>query len=91
MRIEPRTIPARHTAVMKATLHARQLSAWIPTAFDRVAGYLQAQDIAPSGMPFARFHVLPDPPTGDPRFWRTEVAQPFTPTAAPANQPAQRQ
>lgn len=155
MRIEQRTIPAQHTAVMKATLPPEQLGSWIPAAFERVGAYLESQEIAPTGMPVARYHIRPDnafdveagfpvdaviagdqyvvpsslpagrvvvawhigpyerlaetyaavdewlksegamrsgdawefyhdPPTGDPRFWRTEVVQPFTPVAAPA-------
>jgi len=156
MRIEPRTISPQHTAVMKATLHSEELGSWIPPAFDRVANYLDKNGVVPSGMPLARYHVLPDhmfdvevgfpvearvagdervrpsslpggrvvvawhigpydqlgetyqavdewlkaeggvrtgdaweiyhdPPTGDPRFWRTEIVQPFALAAAEAD------
>jgi effector-binding domain-containing protein len=157
MRIEPRTISPQHTAVMTATLHSEELGSWIPSAFDRVGDYLHRHGVEPSGMPLARYHVLPDdmfdvevgfpveagvagdgrvqpsslpggrvvvawhvgpydqlgetyqavdewlkaeggvrtgdawevyhdPPTGDPRFWRTEVIQPFVLAAAETDQ-----
>jgi effector-binding domain-containing protein len=141
---------------MKATLHTDQLGAWIPSACDRVAAYLDQHGVDPRGRPLARYHVLHDhtfevevgfpveasvegdgrvqpsslpggrvvvawhigpydqlgetyqavdewlkaeggvrtgdaweiyhdPPTGDPRFWRTEVVQPFTLTTAGAD------
>ncbi|WP_350275765.1 GyrI-like domain-containing protein [Kribbella sp. HUAS MG21] len=147
MHTESRTVPAQRTAVIRATLGRDELSAWIPAALDQVASYLRRHETAPSGFPFARYHVrsehrydveagfpvgtridgdgtvqpstLPggnvvvawhigpydglgeayesvdewlrtagavrcgaawevyhDPPTRDPRFWRTEVVQP---------------
>ncbi|MEV0283561.1 GyrI-like domain-containing protein [Kribbella sp. NPDC050820] len=60
MRIESRTVPAQHIAVMKATLDREELGSWIPAAFDRVVAYLRAIGIAPRGMPVARYHLLPD-------------------------------
>ncbi|MGW1347358.1 GyrI-like domain-containing protein [Kribbella sp. NPDC002412] len=157
MRIESRSVPAQHTAVMKAILDREQLGSWIPAAFDRVVAYLRATGVAPKGMPIARYHLLPDhkfdvevgfpvdtriagddhvepsslpagrvvvawhigpyerlgetyeavdewlkteggirvgdawevyhdPPTGDSRFWGTEVVQPFTLAAVAAEQ-----
>lgn len=53
--IETRELTEQPTAVLRASLPAAQLGAWLPGAYQQIVAYLAATGAAPDGPPFARY------------------------------------
>ena len=88
-RVQPSSLPGGRVVVAWHIGPYDQLG----ETYEAVDEWLKAEGGVRTGDAWEIYH---DPPTGDPRFWRTEIVQPFTLTAAeaypasPADRPAER-
>ena len=53
--IENRTLTAQTTAVIRSSMPAAQLAAWLAGAYQELSRYLAEQGIRAGGPPFARY------------------------------------
>ncbi|WP_405064896.1 GyrI-like domain-containing protein [Kribbella sp. NBC_01510] len=57
--IEARVLAEQPTVVQRGTMTATHMAAWFPKAYGEVAEFLRLRGIAPTGYPFARYHLKP--------------------------------